>query len=274
MYAGSTLPALRYVDTWFGAHQKIDRIARKRLGELIQDGASFPKTKDILHFEGVNGPDAIKRKTPAQDEPWHFYDPNNHKDNKIVTIITDHYDQLVKALREENNVKASFEAAWLAHAIVDGLTPAHHYPYEQELIRLRGGKGVESRTSPKEKIMMPGDTFRKKLHNNWQMWGDKGLLATHIAFEVGIAGIIAPLKMKKALPDQKVLVDLAGSGAIGDFFKQQAKVVADMNLYEQFYAHAWTPGLTKQVSKNLVPTIVRTVTAIWYSAHYEASRKS
>ncbi|MFZ1484240.1 MAG: hypothetical protein WAS36_04480 [Candidatus Saccharimonadales bacterium] len=270
MYSGSTLPALRYVDTWFGAHQKIDRVARKRLQELVPGDTRFPVTKDILHFEGVNGPDAIKRKTPAQDEPWHYYDPTDPTDDKILIIIKNHYKQLVQALRSNNQPRAAFEAAWLAHAVVDGLTPAHHYPYEQELVRLRGGAGVETRNTPKEKIVMPGDTFRKKLHNNWQMWGDKGLLATHIAFEVGIAGIIAPLKMKKAVPTLKELKALKGPDDVEVYFKQQALKIKDMSLYEQFYAHAWTPNLSRQVSQKLVPTIVRTVTAIWYSAEMEA----
>jgi hypothetical protein len=274
MYSGSTLPALRYVDTWFGAHQKIDRVARKRLSELLQDDTNFPKAKDILRFEGMNGPDAIKRKTPAQDEPWHYYDPTDPTDNKILIIIRDHYNQLVDALTADNKTKASFEAAWLAHALVDGLTPAHHYPYEQELVRLRGGEGVETRNSPRKKILMPGDTFRKKLHNNWQMWGDKGLLATHIAFEVGIAGIIAPLKMKKAIPTAKDLKQLKSGDDVVRFFKQQAVLVKDMNLYEQFYAHAWTPSLSKQVSRDLMPAIVRTVTSVWYSAEMEARSKS
>ena len=116
MYSGSTLPALRYVDTWFGAHQKIDRVARKRLQELVPGDTRFPVTKDILHFEGVNGPDAIKRKTPAQDEPWHYYDPTDPTDDKILIIIKNHYKQLVQALRSNNQPRAAFEAAWLAHA--------------------------------------------------------------------------------------------------------------------------------------------------------------
>lgn len=274
MYAGSTLPALRYVDTWFGAHQKIDRVARKRLDQLVEGNIDFPCIKSILHFEGVNGPDAIKRKTPAQDEPWHFYDPTDPTDTKILTIIKDHYNNLVAALQANNQTRASFEAAWLAHALVDGLTPAHHYPYEQELVRLRGGEGVETRNSPKQKIVMPGDTFRKKLHNNWQMWGDKGLLATHIAFEVGVAGIIAPLKMQKAVPSAKELKMLKNAEDVETYFKQQAQIVKDMNLYEQFYAHAWTPNLSRQISRGLVPTIVKTVTAVWYSAEMEARKRA
>jgi hypothetical protein len=49
-----------------GAHQKIDRTARNLL-EHLAPACPFPRTKTILHFEGNNGPDAIKRKSPAKD---------------------------------------------------------------------------------------------------------------------------------------------------------------------------------------------------------------
>lgn len=255
---------------WFGAHQKIDRLARRKFELDATKGAAqlFPATKQILQFEGHNGPDAIKRKTPAQDEPWHYYDPYDETDTQILDIIAEHYENLVSALREENKTRASFEAAWLAHAVVDGLTPAHHYPYEQELKRLRGGKGIESRTSAKEKLVMPGDTMREKLRNNWQMWGDKGLLATHIAFEAGVALVILPLRFSRMsfTPRPKRVNYL-------DFFKSQAAVVAELKLYEQFYSSAWTPNLAKRVRRELVPVIVSTVAYIWQSAAESAHKK-
>jgi hypothetical protein len=91
-----------------------------------------------LHFEGKNGPDGIKRKSPAKDEPWHYYDPLNPNDTTLLQMIEGHSDNLVKALRRQNNEKAAFEAAWLAHAVVDGLTPAHHYPLEEKIEELWG----------------------------------------------------------------------------------------------------------------------------------------
>ncbi|MCA9327406.1 hypothetical protein KDA14_02650 [Candidatus Saccharibacteria bacterium] len=255
---------------WFGAHQKIDRLARRKFACDAADGPAtlFPETKQILQFEGHNGPDAIKRKTPAQDEPWHYYDPYDETDTQILDIIAEHYKNLVAALREENKTRASFEAAWLAHAVVDGLTPAHHYPYEKELQRLRGGKGIESRTTAKEKILMPGDTMREKLRNNWQMWGDKGLLATHIAFEAGVALVILPLRFTRMRfqPRPKRTPYL-------EYFKSQATIVADLKLYEQFYVSAWTPKLAKRVRRELVPVIVSTVAYIWQSAAEEAYKK-
>lgn len=274
MYSGSTLKQLHTLDTWFGAHQKIDRLARKRLAELTSEtvAAMFPETKQIVHFEGVNGPDAIKRKTPAQDEPWHYYDPYDDKDHKLLDIIAAHHTNLVKALKAQKITRASFEAAWLAHAIVDGLTPAHHYPYESELIRLRGGAAIETRRSPKEKLLMPGDTITEKVRNNWQMWGDKGLLATHIAFEAGVALVILPLRYQSLhLAEQPPAKTIKNDYLL--YFQSQAKKVAEARLYEQFYKTGWTPKLARQVRRDLIPILVDVVATVWCSALQEAQRK-
>src|SRR5438270_11284163 len=131
MYSGSTLTNMS--GRLMGAHQKIDRLARHQL-EILFPHCRFPAAAEILHFEGGNGPDAIKRKSPAQNEPWHYLQPFDLKDTQLLDLIDHHYDQLVRALKKNDAVKAAFEAAWLAHAVVDGLTPAHHYPYEQKLV--------------------------------------------------------------------------------------------------------------------------------------------
>ena len=270
MYSGSTLKVTRHFDAWFGAHQKIDRTARRHLQELLPEN-TFPSRKSILRFEGMDGPDGIKRKTPAKDEPWHYFDPEDANDTQLLRIIAEHYKQLVKALREDNEARASFEAAWLAHAIVDGLTPAHHYPYEEELIRLRGGAGIETRTTPKEKLLMPGDTLPQKISNNWQMWGDKGLLATHIAFELGVAVMIQPLRLKRAQPDLRQLDEALKMG-VKRLFIERAKEIDQLQMYEQFYRSGWTPKLAKIVRKELMPTIINTVTLVWATAVREAAK--
>ncbi len=274
MYSGSTLKPFKYFDAWFGAHQKIDRMGRDRLAKLItpEQSALFPNKRLLLQFEGYDGPDGVKRKTPAQDEPWHYYDPEDPKDTQIFPILEGHYSSLVEALGEGNKTRAAFEAAWLAHGLVDGMTPAHHYPYEEELIRLRGGQGIETRTTPKEKILMPGDTVRAKMKNNWQMWGDKGLLATHIAFEMGVAVLIVPMRSTKFEIGKSDMDFVVREGMLA-LFKRSAKEIAGLKMYDKFYDSAWTPGLAKLVRKELMPVIVRTVTLVWYAAVQEAQQK-
>lgn len=267
MYSGSTLT--RYSGRMLGAHQKIDRVARRHLRKLLRDNGIFPTAKKILYFEGKNGPDAIKRKSPAVDEPWHYYSPFDDDDEKLAEIIKEHHKNLVKELKKGNHERAAFEAAWLAHAIVDGLTPAHHYPYEEKLVELRGGDGIETRTTIKGKLVMPGVNRREKMRNNWRMWGPKGLFTTHGLFEMGVATLIAPLSFSEAVPSQADREKIKEVGIV-EWFKRAAREIAVLDMYKNYYLKGWTPKLAWQVRHRLGPTLVQAVTLAWYSALVEA----
>jgi len=272
MYSGSLLNPLKGFDAWFGTHQKINRVARAHLAGLYAGrGYTFPGARQINRFEGVNGPDGLKRKAPGQDELRHFYDPQKPSEATITAVIEEHYKQLVTALRDNNQPRASFEAAWLAHALVDGLTPAHHYPYEEELVKLRGGEGIESRDSLKKQILLPGETFTKQVHNNWKMFGDRGLLSTHFAFEMGIAVMISPLRVKLGRPSDEDLVLFRQKGVV-ETFRAHAHKIAELKMYDAFYKSGWTPKLARQVRRELVPVIVNMVTIAWYGAVAESQK--
>lgn len=267
MYSGSTLT--RFSGRMMGAHQKIDSVARRHLAAIIGDNSLFPKIRSILYFEGKNGPDAIKRKSPAQDEPWHYYNPEDESDTQLLDLIEDHYKSLVYELKQGNSERVAFEAAWIAHAIVDGLTPAHHYPYEEKLSELRGGAGLETRITIKDKLIMPGDTRRQQLRNNWKMWGTKGLFMTHGLFEIGIATLIKPLSFSDSIPDKEDLKRVEKIGII-ELFKRSAKEVSAMNMYDAYYKKGWTPKLAYQVRHELGPIIIQVVTLTWYMALVDA----
>jgi hypothetical protein len=266
MYSGSTLTNVS--GNVFGAHQKIDRVARRALSEYLNDSHHFPSIRKILHFEGKNGPDGIKRKSPAKDEPWHFYDPFDPEDGHLLEIINEHLVKLTDALKEKNLEKSAFEAAWLAHAIVDGLTPAHHYPYEAELDRLRG-EGKETRTTVKAKLIIPGETKLALLKNNWEMWGAKGLFTTHALFEAGAAMLFAPMRSNFGRPS---VYDIKTVQHLGyeEYFKRIAREVALLNMYEDFYKRGWTPKLAKVARKDLAPRMGSAVTLAWYTAANDA----
>ncbi len=268
MYSGTTLT--NFSGRILGAHQKIDRVARRHLHQLAP-GAHFPTIRRILHFEGTNGPDGIKRKSPAKDEPWHYFQPFDPSDTNILQLISQHYKELVKALMKSDDVRAGFEAAWLAHAMVDGLTPAHHYPYEEKLMELRGGEGIESRTTIKAKIVLPGGTRREMVINNWRMWGPKGLMSTHGSFEWGVATLILPSRMRIALPTEEE-IETFKKQDFADWYRSVAQDIANLGLYDEFYQRGWTTKLAKAVRRELAPRIVRSVTLAWYGALYEARR--
>ena len=267
MYSGTTLH--NKSGNLIGAHQKFDRAARKFIDSL-RPQAVFPATKQILHFEGNNGPDGIKRKSPAVDEPWHYWDPTDEDDTKLLHIITNHLNGLVKALRENRAEKAAFEAAWLAHAIVDGLTPPHHYPYEKKLIELRG-EGIETRTSFKEKVMIKGDTKRQTLSKNWQLWGAKGLILSHASFEWGVSSTTRPMKFKKYLLQEAEIKHIKNIG-FEAYLKEQALEIYELNMYERFLRRGWSTKLAREIRTELSPRIVRSIAAAWVIALDEAER--
>ncbi|MBX6334139.1 hypothetical protein IRY61_02225 [Candidatus Saccharibacteria bacterium] len=266
MYSGTTLRPLS--GKMVGAHQKIDRLARAGLRTLLPNDGRFPSTRLILHFEGVNGPDAIKRKSPAKDEPWHYYSPFDEEDTRLIDIISGHYDKLVESLKGGDEVRAAFEAAWLAHAIVDGLTPAHHYPYEEKLTEIRG-EGIETRTTIKEKIIMPGSTPRELLANNWKMWGPKGLLTSHGFFEFGVAFMLLPLGSRRVPITEDDISELHEHGALS-LFRLRAKEIAALNAYETYVKYGWTPQLARMVRMQIIPAIIKTVALTWYAAAIDA----
>lgn len=270
MYSGSTMTT--FSGRLIGAHQKIDRLARRNL-ERLAPQSPFPTTREILHFEGRHGPDAIKRKSPAKDEPWHYFQPFDPEDTQLIDLIERHYKKLVAALKDDDEVRASFEAAWLAHAIVDGLTPAHHYPYEEKLVELRGGSGIAERTTIGKKLIMPGQSARHAVHNNWKMWGPKGLFTTHAAFEMGVAYLIAPLKSKRVSVSPDKIAEFQAQ-SLSDWFRKTAQEVARLELYDAFYKSGWTIALARRVRNQLTPMLVQAVELVWYGALQEAKSRA
>ena len=252
-----------------GVHQKINRAAHKSL-KLSAKDSFFPSIKQINHFEGRNGPDGIKSKSTGQDEPWHFYDPYNPDDTALLEDVHKHYDNLVNQLTKQDQEKAAFEAAWLAHALVDGLTPAHHYPYEEELTKIRGS-GNETRDTIKKKIVVRGETRRQSLKKNWMIWGAKGLITTHGLFEFGVATILAPIKLKPA-NIKSIEVDNTKAQGLDQLFISAARRIASEFSYDEFYRKGWTPSLARWVRNELAPVITKVVTLAWLMALNDANK--
>ncbi len=266
MFSGTTFT--NYSGNVLGAHQKLDRSAYAVLSKSL-DLATFPTIRQIISFEGRNGPDGIKAKSPGQDEPWHYFDPFDETDTGILEIIELHYKELVVALKAGNREKSAFEAAWLAHAVVDGLTPAHHYPYEAELERLRGGKGLESRDTVMRKLFIPGDGLADIVKKNWEMWGSKGLLTTHALFEWGVALLIAPLKLSGKSLSSKKMANATQTG-VEKLFRAAAVEIAEQQIYEAYYRKGWNKKMMNTVKGFLAPKIVETLALVWYLAIDEA----
>lgn len=254
---------------FFHAHQKIDRVAHRHLSAMLEADVFFPKLLRIIHFEGKRGPDATKLKNKENTEqPWHFVDPFDITDTDLHGQIESHYHSLVQTLKEKDEVRAAFEAAWLAHALVDGLTPAHHHPYEKELEALRG-ENRRSRKGLVGRAYVKGDSRRDSLLRSYQLVGPKGLLTTHAAFEGGAYTIMAPLRLNSAYPTREELAMVRKEGLTA-VFQKLAREIAGHDLYQRFYDSGWTPKLTRDIRREMAPRMVRMVTLAWYSALCDA----
>lgn len=267
MYSGTTFRTKS--GNLMGVHQKIDRVARTHIQPLLPAHTDFPSSKEILHFEGKNGPDGVKNKSPAVDEPWHYINPEDPTDVALLDMIDEHIANLATALKEGNRQRAAFEAAWMAHAITDGLTPPHHFPLEEKLIELRG-EGLETRTSIVKKNLMPGETLRKKVRNNWEYWGAKGVMTTHFAFEVGVANVVPYQRFMTGLPSDEEIIHAQQMGYRA-YYYEQVQAVARMDMYQEFIKTGWTRRLAKQTKDELMPLIIRAVVLGWLTAAERAA---
>lgn len=249
-----------------GTHQQIDQAARKVLAKHLPRGKYFPSSKEILHFEGTRGPDGLKRKSPDDDDPSHMFGEDNGRE--LFQQISDHYANLVQALRAHNEVRSAFEAAWLAHKITDGLTPAHHFPLSEAKEELMSNKEFVKIFGEPIKGIMHGRNVAETMRNNWLYWGAGGHMSKHIAYEYGVTIIAAAIPQRQLVPkmgkSEFYLVDLKKI-----FYEAIARAQVP-DIYERFRKDGWTVDLALETKNVLLPEIIRTVALAWYAAAEEA----
>lgn len=262
MYSGTTLR--HKSGNMVGAHQRIDRVAKRHLIHHIGTTPFFPSIKTILHFEGKNGPDGLKSKSPSVDEPWHFIHPEAGADDPLVGIIKDHMFNLAKALKDRDEVRAGFEAAWLSHAIVDGLTPAHHFPLAEKIEEL-WGKPHSERVSRRDKIIIKGSGKRDTLSKNWQYWGASGVFSAHFGYEWGVSSVIALGSFKNIGITEKDLKKVEKDGYVS-YFLESVKAVDELRTYQEYVKTGWSAHLGTVTKRKLAPLIMRNVCLAWYAA--------
>lgn len=246
-----------------GTHQKLDRVARNLLTNLISRDTFFPQISEILHFEGNRGPDGLKWKSPGVDEPMHFILPD-HDDGKLIGMILDHQYNLRQALRKKDSTRAAFEAAWMAHAIADGLTPAHHYPYQEAVSELMTDKEYVKIFGKPFKGFMRGHNFGETVRNNWLYLGVEGYMTKHIAFEYGVA-LIATAQPNHSITPRVVESDLKNLDLKHEFY-ESLKRIASLDMYSRFLRKGWTNKLAQESKEILLPEIVRCIALGWYSS--------
>lgn len=270
MYSFGPLPRQKRSGRIIGTHQKIDRVARRHLANLVRDELDFPAIRDILHFEGSRGPDGLKLKSPNSDEPVHFIDPAN-PDGELLEWIRHHSESLTVALVAHDSTKAAFEASWLAHAVTDGLTPAHQEPYHNQLDELRHDT-AEKRQRVMGKIVMAGESRRDVFKNNWEYWGAKGIMTTHTLFEAGVAIAAKPYKFESAIPSDHEVELMADEGFERVYLRLVTEVSA-LGMYDSFKRTGWTNQLARLTNRELLPRIIMAVILAWYEAYERALKE-
>lgn len=266
MYSRAT--PFQKADKIAGTHQKIDRAARLILREIISKNPKFskihfPKIDEILVFEGNGGPDGIKTKSPGKDEPWHFVEPYGDL-APIRSYVENHLFNISKALSEENFVRASFEAGWMAHAITDALTPAHQFPMTDKIIEI-SGKKPEERDKLIKKMFLSGENWRERILKNWEYIGPKGVMSSHMLYEMGVATMITSVAAKKIIKsptDEEILQVLKGE--FMQIFEEKIKWVADQKYYERYLEKGWTTALARETKHDLLPEISKIVALGWF----------
>ncbi|MBR5670143.1 hypothetical protein IKX12_03660 [Candidatus Saccharibacteria bacterium] len=248
-----------------GVHQKLDKAARKLLTRKIKsiDG-SFPDIKEILHFEGSRGPDGIKKKSPGVDDPDYFIVPGKD-DGVLFEIVMNHQHNLTEALKNKNRERAAFEAAWMAHALTDALTPAHHYPYRQVVDELMTDKDYKKLFGHPIKGIMRGETLLQAARNNWLYWGAGGVMTKHIAYEYGVAYIIAPIRLDRLMPKQLSSEELKNIDLKKEFYAALERIDY-LKMYQHFLDSGWTTQLAVETREILIPEIVRLIVIGWASS--------
>ncbi len=262
MYSGTTFR--RDSGRIIGAHQKIDRVARRQLAKHISESVDFPSISNILHFEGKNGPDGLKLKNPADDNYEHSYNPADPNDKVLLEEINDHIINLSRALSEKDEIRAAFEAAWMAHSITDGLTPAHHYPSDDVTKESWLNNSSKLNDLKTKFIESNNDKKRGAFLEKWDSWGNGGAIG-HIMFEWGVASAIAPNNFKSAGPNSEDIVRLKRYG-FEKLFVDYAKTIYSMDMYNTFFKKGWTRKLAKQTKNELIPIIIKAVVLAWYQA--------
>jgi hypothetical protein len=178
---------------------------------------------------------------------------------------------LIEALRTDNEQRAAFEAAWLAHSIVDGLTPPHHYPLSDKIEELWGKHHTE-RLTKKDKTIIKGINRRDTLSKNWQYWGIGGVFSAHLSFELGVASTIAPYRFNDSIPTRHDILRLHKQG-FESVFLASVQNIYSLRMFDEFGAKGWTRRLANQTRRILIPEIITIVCLAWYNAATQAKKE-
>ena len=152
----------------------------------------------------------------------------------------------------------------MAHAITDALTPAHQFPMTDKIIEI-SGKKPEERDKLIKKMFLSGENWRERILKNWEYIGPKGVMSSHMLYEMGVATMITSVAAKKIIKsptDEEILRVLKGE--FMQIFEEKIKWVADQKYYERYLEKGWTTALARETRHDLLPEISKIVALGWF----------
>jgi hypothetical protein len=231
---------------------------------------TLPSTRQIIHFEGKNGPDGLAGKHGAIDAPNDFINPKN-LNSPLLRDIKNYIHNAHVALKRKDEVRLSFELAWLSHIVIDGITPAHHQPLKEQL------KAIDPRTEEEvnsrfKRIIYTSSDPVEALVNNWKRLGPRGIGTNHVTFETGIDFLVMPLT-PRFLASKATLTSAelkkAKSGHFLDIYKKSILKIDSLHMFERYEQSSWTTDLATDIREVLIPEAVRMVVLAWLAAVYK-----
>jgi hypothetical protein len=237
-------------------------LSYKKLRKALPDDF-FPTLNNILKFEGKHGPDGQKFQENVCEQE-HFLDTADPLSSPMMEHVWIHYDKLVKSLSAHDVQQSAYHAAWLAHGLVDGLTPAHHVPYPEMVKTLT--EHHQSRDTYHDRLYVKGENFFDTLRRTYKFMGPKGLLMKHTLFECGAA-----ISMQFFQAKNTQIMRSAGSRvSLPAFYAKSVEKVARLNMYFRFETSGFNASLVIDSRRTLGPTMVEVISTFWYHAAQEA----
>ena len=119
---------------------------------------------------------------------------------------------------------------------------------------------------------MKGDTGIELIKNNWKFWGAKGMMTMHVAFEAGVASVVAYPRFKDAVPSEFEILQVKQQG-YREYYLEQVHAVADLTMYDNFGKNGWTTDLARQTNHELMPIIIKAVMLGWLASVWKLEAK-
>ena len=116
-------------------------------------------------------------------------------------------------------------------------------------------------------MFLPGDTWRKRLSANWKYLGPKGVMSSHMLYEMGVAVLTTSLSARKIAkkPSPQEITRLKNGEFIA-MFEESIQFVAKKQYYQTFIRKGWTSRLARETRTILLPEISKLVALAWLEA--------